>query len=123
MGARSATKSIQAAKAAQTRARTQPKRSSRQSALTNTLRALVAVLIVAIVAGFWYFAFGPYGQQQTANQRLRTDVAQTQQVIKNAPSQDPAAALTALGQARDRLMADWPTQTSTPVIAALGKMC
>ena len=106
VGARSASKSMQAAKAAQARTRAQPKRSSRQSALTNTLRALVAVLIVAIVAGFWYFAFGPYGQQQTANQRLRTDVAQTQQVIKNAPSQDPAAALTALGQARDRLMAD-----------------
>lgn len=109
VGTRAATKSIQAAKAAkaaQARARRDPKRSRQQSVLTNVLRVLVAVLIVAIAGGFWYFAFGPYGQQQTANQRLRIDVAQAQQVIKHAPSQDPAAALTSLGQSRDRLVRD-----------------
>src|SRR5262249_17232763 len=64
------------------------------------------ILIVAIAGGFWYFAFGPYGQQQAANQRLRDDVAQAQQVIKQAPGQDPAPALTALAHARDRIVGD-----------------
>lgn len=83
------------------------RRSSRRgTALVNTLRALVAILIVAIAVGFWYFAFGPYGQQQAANQQLRSDVTAAQQVISHAPSQDPAAALIALGQARDKLVSD-----------------
>lgn len=107
VGARASTKSIQAAKAAKARSRTAPAPQRRRaSALTNALRVLVAVLIVAIAGGFWYFAFGPYGQQQAANQQLRNDVAQTQQTITRVANQDPAAALTALGQARDRLVSD-----------------
>jgi hypothetical protein len=74
--------------------------------MTNALRALVAVLILAIAGGFWYFAFGPYGQQQAANQQLRQDVTLAQQAIASAPGEDPAKALTALGQSRDRLVND-----------------
>lgn len=99
-----ATKSARAAKPASARVQRRP--SARQSLATNALRTLVALLIVAIGVGFWYFAFGPYGQQQAANQQLRRDVAQAQQAIKLAPGQDPATALTALGQARDLILSD-----------------
>lgn len=112
VGGKTSSKSMQPAKAASAGkarpvAATARRRSTRRGgALTNTLRVLVAVLIVAIAGGFWYFAFGPYGQQQAANQQLRNDVAQAQQVITKAPSQDPATALSALAHARDTLVSD-----------------
>ncbi|HEU5348525.1 MAG TPA: Stp1/IreP family PP2C-type Ser/Thr phosphatase [Ktedonobacterales bacterium] len=88
--------------------RSQPRRraSGREVLMVNALRALVAVLIVALVGGFWYFAFGPYGQQQAANQQLRNDVTLAQQTIKHASTQDPATALSSLAHARDQLMRD-----------------
>jgi serine/threonine protein phosphatase PrpC len=115
VGTRAAAKSIQTAKAAKVaKARTQRRRSARRALVTNGLRALVAALIVAIVAGFWYFAFGPYGQQQAANQQLQRDVAQAQNVIKQAPDKDPAAALTSLAQARDQLVSDLANPSLDP---------
>ena len=115
VGGKTSAKSMQPAKAA-SGAKTRPvaattrRRSRRGMLVTNGLRALVAVLIVALVGGFWYFAFGPYGQQQAANQQLRNDVAQAQQVITRAPSQDPATALSALAHARDTLLSDLDNQ-------------
>ena len=112
VGGKTSSKSMQPAKAASagkahTMSSAGKRRSSGSGALvTNALRALVAVLIVALVGGFWYFAFGPYGQQQAANQQLRNDVAQAQQVITKAPTQDPAVALSALAQTRDTLLND-----------------
>ncbi|HEY1388565.1 MAG TPA: Stp1/IreP family PP2C-type Ser/Thr phosphatase [Ktedonobacterales bacterium] len=107
VGTRAASKSIQAAKAARAaKAREQRRASARRRLVTNGLRALVAVLIVAIAAGFWYFAFGPYGQRQAANQELQRNVAQAQQAIAQAPRQDPAAALTSLARARDSVVDD-----------------
>ncbi|HEU4782621.1 MAG TPA: Stp1/IreP family PP2C-type Ser/Thr phosphatase [Ktedonobacterales bacterium] len=107
VGARTASKSVQAAKAARAaKAREQRRVSARRRMVTNGLRALVAVLIVAIAAGFWYFAFGPYGQRQAANQDLQRNVAQAQQAISQAPRQDPATALTSLARARDLVVDD-----------------
>lgn len=107
VGARTASKSVQAAKAARAaKAREQRRASARRRLVTNGLRALVAVLIVAIAAGFWYFAFGPYGQRQAANQELQRNVAQAQQAISQAPRQDPATALTSLARARDLVVDD-----------------
>jgi serine/threonine protein phosphatase PrpC/type II secretory pathway pseudopilin PulG len=110
IGARAASKSIQTAKVAKTakaaKARKQRRASARRRLVMNGLRALVAVLIVAIAAGFWYFAFGPYGQRQAANQELQRNVAQAQQAISQAPRQDPATALTSLARARDLVVDD-----------------
>jgi serine/threonine protein phosphatase PrpC len=107
VGTRAASKSVQAAKAARAaKAREQRRASARRRLVTNGLRALVAVLIVAIAAGFWYFAFGPYGQRQAANQDLQRNVAQAQQAISQAPRQDPATALTSLARARDLVVDD-----------------
>lgn len=107
IGTRAASKSVQAAKAARAaKAREQRRATSRRRLVTNGLRALVAVLIVAIAAGFWYFAFGPYGQRQAANQELQRNVAQAQQAVSQAPRQDPATALTSLAHARDLVVAD-----------------
>ena len=114
VGGKTSSRSMQPAKAASA-AKSRPvaagarRRSSRSRSggtLTNVLRVLVAVLIVALAGGFWYFAFGPFGQQQAANQQLRNDVAQAQQVITKAPSQNPSAALSALAQARDSIVRD-----------------
>ena len=91
--------------------------------MTNGLRALVAVLIVAIAAGFWYFAFGPYGQRQAANQELQRNVAQAQQAISQAPRQDPATALTSLARARIRSSMIWTTPISMPPTAPLARIC
>jgi protein phosphatase len=107
VGTRAASKSVQTAKTARAaKAREQRRVSARRRLVTNGLRALVAVLIVAIAAGFWYFAFGPYGQRQAANQDLQRNVAQAQQAISQAPRQDPATALTSLARARDLVVDD-----------------
>ena len=107
VGTRASSKSVQVAKAARAaKARAQRRASARRRLVTNGLRALVAVLIVAIAAGFWYFAFGPYGQRQAANQDLQRNVAQAQQAISQAPRQDPATALTSLARARDSVVDD-----------------
>jgi serine/threonine protein phosphatase PrpC len=111
VGARATAKSNQTGKVARVatpvaRRQAQPRRAAGSGWLTNSLRVLVVVLIIAVAGGFWYFSFGPYGQEQAANQQLRNDVAQAQQTITHAPSQDPAAALTSLAQARDRLVND-----------------
>jgi serine/threonine protein phosphatase PrpC len=115
VGGKTSSKSMQPAKAGsagKTRAVSgagKRRASGGERLATNALRALVAVLIVALVGGFWYFAFGPYGQQQAANQQLRNDVAQAQQVITKAPTQDPAVALSALAHARDTILDDLDT--------------
>lgn len=127
VGARASAKSASVArpdKVAQSAkvAKGRPKRrtSRRATVVTNTLRALVALLIVAVGVGFWYFAFGPYGQQQVANQQLRRDVAQAQQAIKQAPSQDPASALSALAKARDRVLSDLANPNLDPANYSTG---
>jgi serine/threonine protein phosphatase PrpC len=122
VGARAAAKSGQSAKTAQSaKARTQRRPSTGQRAATNVLRALVAVLILAIAGGFWYFAFGPYGQQQMARQQLQRDVAQAQQVISRASSQDPATALTALGKSRDQVVSDLANANLDPAYRSVGE--
>lgn len=123
VGARATAKSGQSAKTTPAaKSRSQQRRASTgQQAVTNVLRALVAVLIVAIAGGFWYFAFGPYGQQQAANQQLQRDVAQANQVILHAPRQDPATALTALGKSRDQVVSDLANPNLDPAFRSVGE--
>ena len=123
VGTRAAAKSGQSVKTAQAvKAQTRRRRASTgQRTATNVLRALVAVLIVAIAGGFWYFAFGPYGQQQAANQQLQRDVAQANQVILHAPRQDPATALTALGKSRDQVVSDLANPNLDPAFRSVGE--
>ena len=117
-----ATKAAKGAKVASAYERRQSRRrvSRRATLATNALRSLVAVLIVALVVGFWYFAFGPYGQQQAANQQLRTDVTQAQQTIKRASTLDPATALTSLGHARDQLLISLANPNLAPNYRTIG---
>ncbi len=94
--------------AAQARPKPDPREARAASRRTaRTLVGLVAVLALLVLgAGAWDIGFGPYAAARAANAQLNSDVSHARQVAQESGAQDPAAALAALADARQRVVAD-----------------
>ncbi|MGZ3680088.1 MAG: Stp1/IreP family PP2C-type Ser/Thr phosphatase [Ktedonobacterales bacterium] len=91
------------------------KRSAGGRVAVAAVRLLALVAVVSVAVGIWYVGFGPYAAARAATQRLNSDVTAAQQAIQQAPSRDPAQALTALAQAQQRLQTDLQDQQADAV--------
>jgi serine/threonine protein phosphatase PrpC len=81
----------------------------------RTALALVAVLVLAVLGtGAWYIGIGPYASARAATAQLDADTAHAKQVAQQSSSQDPAAALAALADARQRVLADIANPQANP---------
>ncbi len=78
----------------------------RAPAALGALRVLAVAALVLLSLGIWDVAFGPYAAARNAAAQLQTDIARAQQAVQQEPAQDPAAALAALADARQRVVAD-----------------
>jgi serine/threonine protein phosphatase PrpC len=77
-----------------------PSRAPRKGGFLLTLRLLEIVALLAVIAGGWYFGFGPPATQRAANQQAQTRLSNARQIIQQANSQTPTVALQSLSQAR-----------------------
>lgn len=81
-------------------AASRPARPPRKRSNLLVLRMLEVAALLAVIAGGWYFGFGPPAAQRAANQQAQTRLANARQIIQRANSETPTAALQSLAQAR-----------------------
>jgi serine/threonine protein phosphatase PrpC len=65
---------------------------------------LTIAALLAIVAGVWYYFFGPLALQRTATTHAQQEITHAQQTIQSAASQDPESAFAALSRERQALV-------------------
>ena len=65
---------------------------------------LTIAALLAVVAGAWYYFFGPLAMQRTATTHAQQEITHAQQTIQGASSQDPEAAFAALSRERQALV-------------------
>jgi serine/threonine protein phosphatase PrpC len=65
---------------------------------------LTIAALLAVMAGAWYYFFGPLATQRAATARAQREISHAQLTIQGAASQDPEAAFSALSHERQALV-------------------
>ena len=65
---------------------------------------LTIAALLAVVAGVWYYFFGPLAMQRSATAHAQQEITHAQQTIQSAAGQDPEAAFAALSRERQALV-------------------